>query len=231
MKYEIAIVDDEKIQRAGLVMYLESWASKRGITIQISEFASGEGFVFAMAEKLFDIVILDIEMSGLDGIATAKKIRKTDKRSQIIFVTGYSEYIAFGYDVEALNYLLKPVDEEKFASVLDKAIAKLNKKSHYLTLKNEGEVFLIPLETIRYFEVSGNYTTIHADKDYMIKRTLSTFDAELDDAFIKVSRSYIVALKEIKRVTRKELTLKDGTTIRLPRGAYDKVSRAIIERL
>lgn len=231
MTYKIAIVDDEKIQRDGIKMYLKNWSIKRCVDISVFEFTSGDAFVFKMADELFDVVILDIEMPGIDGIAVALKIRELDRHAQIIFVTGYSEYIAYGYDVEALNYLIKPLDEDKFCNVLDKALEKLAYKSNYLTLKNENEIELVPFDKIRYLEVDGNYTTIHADKDYMVKRTLSTFEEELDTSFIKISRSYIVALKAIRKVTRKELILSDDVSLKMPRGAYERVNRAIIERL
>ena len=87
---------------------------------------------------LLQILLLDIEMGGMDGVTMARKVRQADDAVQIIFITGYSDYIAEGYEVEALNYLMKPVDEEKLFSVLGRAAEKLRKNERTLTLDLGG---------------------------------------------------------------------------------------------
>ena len=109
----IAICDDEQAEIDYLSTLVNQWASRKGVAIQLNEFPSAESFLFAYEGQHTDILLLDIEMGGMDGVTLAKKIRLMNKEVQIIFVTGYMEYIADGYDVEALHYLLKPVSEEK----------------------------------------------------------------------------------------------------------------------
>ena len=94
--------------------------------------ASSEQFLFEQAYDRTQILFLDIEMEKMDGIALAREIRKHNRQMQIIFVTGYMEYIQEGYDVEALHYLLKPVSQEKIDSVLDRAVERL--KTAYAVL-------------------------------------------------------------------------------------------------
>ena len=192
-------------------------------------FASAEDFLFQYAEKSdYDILLLDIEMGSMDGVTMAKTLRKDNDTIQIIFITGYSDYISEGYEVAALHYLMKPVKQEKLFSVLDRAVEKLAKNEKVLNFEMSGEMVRIPIYQIRYAEVFGNYVTIHADDELKIKMSLGELERGLDDQFYRVGRSVIVNLTQISRVTKVEIKLNDGTAISLPRGAYDGVNRAII---
>lgn len=229
MSYKIAICDDSKIDRDYLNSIIKKWLEKNEETALIKEFNSGESFLFDYEDnKDYDILLLDIEMGNIDGVATAKKIRESNDSVQIIFITGYSDYIADGYDVAALNYLMKPVNEEKLFSVLDKAKEKLKKNERILTLEANGLYYRIAIYKIKYVEVLANYLTIHADEDVKIKMTLTSFEKLLDDRFIRIGRSYIVNLTKITRVSKSELRLDDGTILPLARSAYELVNRAII---
>ena len=86
------------------------------------------------------------------------------------------------------------------------------------------------LKEVRYLDVHQNYVTVHARQDYTLKRTLAEFEAELDEQFFRVGRGMILNLKQIRRVTKKEVVLADGTVLPLPRGSYEPLNRAIIER-
>ena len=167
-------------------------------------------------------------MGAMDGVSMAKELRRENDAVQIVFITGYSDYIAEGYEVAALHYLMKPVREEKLCSVLDRAAEKLAKNEKVLYLELSGETVRVPIYQIRYAEVFGNYVTIHAQCDYSAKMTLGKLEEQLDERFYRVGRSAIVNLTQISRVTRTEIRLDDGTGIPLPRGAYEGVNRAII---
>lgn len=159
----------------------------------------------------------------------ARTIRSENETVQIIFITGYSDYIAEGYDVAALHYLLKPVNQEKLFSVLDRACEKIRQNERCLNLEIGGEMVRIPFYEIRYLDVYHNYVTIHAKGEYTVKRSLSEFEKELDQRFARVGRGMIVNLKCIRRVTKTEVHLSDGTVLPLPRGAYEPLNRAIIQ--
>ena len=178
--------------------------------------------------KDYDILLLDIEMGDMDGVAMAKKLREQDDNVQIVFITGYSDYIAEGYEVAALHYLMKPVKKEKILSVLDRAVEKLSKNEKMINMELGGELVRIPIYQIRYVDVLGNYVTVHAAQEYTFKMTLSDLQKELDERFLRVGRSCIVNLTQISRVTKTLIKLSDGTEIPLPRGAFDVVNRAII---
>jgi len=174
-------------------------------------------------------LFLDIEMEKMDGIALAREIRKHNRQMQIIFVTGYMEYIQEGYDVEALHYLLKPVSQEKIDSVLDRAVERLKTADAVLLVESGGEVLRLPLKEIRFIESNRNYNIIHADNDYEVRGTLSELEAKLDEAFVRVGRSYLVNLNYVRRIGKTELILNTGEKLPVPRGSYKKLNEAFIK--
>ncbi len=144
MAYHIAVCDDNPTDSAYVRSLLDFWAKERKISIQAETFPSSEAFLFRYAEdKTFDFLLLDIEMGSMDGVTLAKRVRREDQALQIIFITGYSDYLADGYDVSALHYLLKPVNQEKLSSVLDKGIEKLRQRGRFLNLELSGELVRI----------------------------------------------------------------------------------------
>ena len=229
MNYKIAICDDSDADRQYIAGLVSDWGIHTGSTVQISSFSSAESFLFHYAEKSdYDILLLDIEMENMDGVTMAKKLRLDNDTVQIVFVTGYSDYILEGYEVAALHYLMKPVREDKLFSVLERAATKLSQNEKILNFQIGGEMVRIPIYQIRYADVSGNYVTIHTSDDLTVKMTLGELEKELDDRFLRVSRSVVVNLTQISRVTKTEIKLNDSVSIPLPRGAYESVNRAII---
>ena len=161
-----AICDDRAEDAAFVGKLLTEWSGTRGQEVRWEVFPSAESFLFRYAEdKNFDLLVLDIEMGGMDGVTMARRVRAENTAVQIVFITGYTDYIAEGYDVAALHYLVKPVREEKLFEVLDRAAAKLRSDSRALTLECGGEIFRVPLYEIRYLDVEKNYTTVHAKRD------------------------------------------------------------------
>ena len=228
--YRVAIVDDSTTDAEFVQGILNSWSEQRQTNIQAEAFPSAEAFLFRYAEdKEWDILLLDIEMGAMDGVTMAKRVRQDNEAVQIVFITGYSDYIAEGYEVAALHYLMKPVNREKLLAVLDRALEKRKQEERCLNLASSGEMVRIPFYEIRYLDVHQNYVTVHAKADYTVKRTLGDFEKELDDRFCRVGRAMILNLKYIQRVTKTEVRLSDGTVLPLPRGAYEPLNRAIIQ--
>ena len=146
----------------------------------------------------------------------------------IIFITGYSDYILDGYDVGALNYLMKPLDTEKLFRVLDIALTKIDSNSKSLYISTSEESCRIQLNSISYIDVDRNYIMVHADKTYRVKRTLGSIEDELDGRFLRIGRSALINIEKVLRVTKADVFLNTGEMVPLPRGAYEKVNRAII---
>ena len=230
MAYQVAIIDDSQVDAAFVESILKAWAEDRQVTLRSERFTSAEKFLFRYADdKAWDILLLDIEMGAMDGVTMAKKVRAHNEAVQIVFITGYTDYIAEGYEVAALHYLMKPVNKEKLFAVLDRALEKRKQEERCLNLEAYGEMVRLPFYEIRYLDVHQNYVTVHAKAEYTVKRTLGEFEKELDDRFYRVGRGMILNLKYIQRVTKTEVRLSDGTVLPLPRGAYEPLNRAIIQ--
>ncbi len=230
MNYKIAICDDSDADRQYIENLTKQWAKLSDHTVQTAAFSSAESFLFHYEEQNdYDMLLLDIEMGKMDGVTMAKKLRKDNDTVQIIFITGYSDYILEGYEVAALHYLMKPVSEDKLFSVLERATEKIEKNEKVLHLEIGSEMVRIPIYQIRYADVSGNYVTIHATEDVTIKMTLGELERELDNRFYRAGRSLVVNLTQISRVTKTEIKLLDGIALPLPRGVYEGVNRAIID--
>ena len=222
------LCDDSAAEREYIKALVFEWSKRSGAEISVRECPSAEALLFEYEDNQPDILLLDIEMSGMSGVELAKKLRLENKLMQIIFITAYSDYIAEGYDVAALHYLLKPADSAKLFSVLDRAVEKIADDGRKLLLETPDETVLLPIYEISHIEVIKNYVTVHASRDYTLKKPLKEIEAELDERFIRVGRSYIVNLGFITRVTKTEVYLKGGESVPLPRGGYEKVNRAII---
>jgi len=257
--YRIAVCDDEQADAEYVANFIKKWASDRAVLVHVEMFPSAEAFWFQYEEdRNFDILFLDIEMNavsmgvasgtdvaastdaaadtdaevgghGMNGIELATKIRERDHAVQIVFVTGYMDYIAEGYDVEALHYLLKPVTQERLGSVLDRAVQRVKEREKELCLQTTEGMVRIPTGSIHYLEVQRNYVTIYAEEPYIVKRTLGELEKELDKRFFRTGRSFIVNLLFVKKITKSQVYLKDGTQVPLSRGLYEKINRAVIQ--
>ena len=166
MAYRVAVCDDSSEDARYVAGMVHAWASSRDAALQVERFPSAEAFLFHYAgDQSYDMLLLDIEMGGMNGVELARRIRRENEIIQIIFITGYSDYIAEGYDVAALHYLMKPLKEEKLFSVLDRAAEKMRSNERVLTLNLPGEICRVPLYQIRYLDVRLNYVTVHARED------------------------------------------------------------------
>ena len=233
MKIRVAVCDDERSQTEYLTAKLSEWAALNDHLCDVFSFPSAEAFLFAYGEnKLFDVLLLDIEMKEMNGVELARRIREENETVQIIFITGYSDYMSQGYDVGALHYLLKPISKEKLFQVLDRAAANLRKAEKRLTVSVNRQTEYIPLSKIVYLEAQMNYTVVYTKTaEYRVKTPLSDLEKKLDDGFFRCQRSFIVNLAEIHTVKRDSVILKNGRSVPISRGMREQIGRAIIERL
>lgn len=229
MKYKIAVCDDDRAQSEYIRSLVASWAADTNTAVSIVSFASAEALLFEDYND-YTVFLLDIELPGISGIELAKTIRAHNETAVIVFITGYADYIAEGYDVSALHYLMKPLDSQKLFAVLDKAVHTLAHSEVCLTVETMGETHRVPLREIRFLEVRGNYVTIHAKEDITIKKTLAELQTQLDDRFARTGRSFLVNVGYIRKITKTDVLLSGGENVPLSRGMYDALNRAVIER-
>lgn len=175
MAVHISVVDDEAAMRKTLAEAITAWANVARVNVRISEYPSAKAFLFAYEEKKgCDILLADIEMDGINGVEMAERVRLEDDSIQIVFITGYPDYMSRGYDVSALHYLLKPLSEEKLSEVLDRAMKNIERKGRRLILSTDEGDWATTLDSILYTESSLHNIRIYAcDGMREVRMTLS----------------------------------------------------------
>lgn len=233
MKLKIAVCDDDELQREYLSEVVSAWTKRNRHLAEIRQYAEPKSFLFDYSEeKDFDILLLDIEMPEMNGIELAKQIRNESTTVQIIFITGYYEYFSDGFDVSALHYLLKPVDEGKLCPVLDRAAGNLASRQRGVLIDGPEFSVKVALADILYVESENVHIIVHTvSGNYRTRMALSSFSKQLDETFFKVHRSYVVNLKYIKKITRADIAMANGDLVPISRGLYGEVHAALIKYL
>ena len=233
---KIAICDDETNIRA----YLSSLIGAQSCPCEIVEYASAGDFLADHRE--IDLLFLDIELapfgSGLDGMALARKIREQTTGTQpvIIFVTGYERYVFDAFDVGAFQYLLKPVDEEKFAQVFFRAVAQIGtareKPGRVLTLQSANTSKTVPLDSIYYIESSNHKVELHLkDGEFACYAKIGDLELELQDQFFRIHKGYLVNLSYVAGYSKTEVTLTNGERLLLSKYKYQDFVKAYLHFL
>ena len=230
MTYRIAIVDDNQVDAEYVHSILNTWFQERQAGVQVQRFTSAESFLFRYAEdKEWDILLLDIEMGAMDGVSLAKKIRQDNETVQIVFITGFADYISEGYEVSALHYLMKPVKQEKMFAVLDRAVAATQKTERVILLPVGGEMLRLPVGQVQYVEAFSHTVAIVTDADMIhVKMSITEIEKMLGDDFARCHRSYLVGLRHIARLSKTAVILDNGKTLPLSRSAAASVHKAFI---
>ena len=221
-----AICDDDSRQISALKAMLKEWDSR----LNIAEYTSAEQFLFAYADKPCDLLLLDIEMGDMNGMELARRLRSKGDTLPIIFITGYSEFMQDGYDVEALHYLLKPVDKDKLFAVLDR-YASRSSISRRAVFPCGDESVCLNTDDILYFEAFGKKTqiTLNDGKEILCSCGLSAAAEKAAGGFVYCHRSYVVNIGYIRSISKTEVTLDSGRKLPLSRRLYDSVNRAFID--
>ena len=225
----IAVCDDEIIECAGMAEKIRGTLEEMKVPCFLRQFNSGEELL--QSEENFDIVFLDIMMDGLDGMKTAKRIRKKASCRLLVFISASREYVFDAYDVEAFWYLVKPVETAKLKQVLKKALLKTEAASPDFILVNKGrQKQKIFLRDILYFEIMGRLIDIHKTggiSDYYGK--ISILEEELrEKGFFRCHKSYLVHLKYVKAYNRQEAVLDNGEKIPISKRRYEEFCKALL---
>lgn len=233
MRLKIGICDDDADQRNYLAERVRIWAGGNRHLIELEQYPGAKEFLFSYEEsKDFDILLLDVEMPEVSGIELAKQVRSENTAVQIVFITGYYEYFSDGFDVSALHYLIKPADEAKLYPVLDRAVHNLSCRQRCVLLATGEADIKVPLTDILYAEAENVYVNVHTMQgNYRVRMSLGKFVEQMDETFYKAHRSYVVSLKYISKITRKEITMINGDVVPLSRGVYNEIHTALIRYL
>ena len=230
---KIAICDDEKNIRA----YLSALVKKQGMECEITEYATAGDYFADGVEH--DILFLDIELEGpgqdMDGMRMARQIRGMEDTKQpiIIFITGYEKYVYDAFDVGAFQYLLKPVDEQKFAGVFrraaEQAAAYTGQDKKALMIQYGGTGKTIPLRDIYYMESQNHKIAVHM-KDGVLEyyAKMSDLEEELQGQFCRVHKGYLISLSYVDEYNKTEVTLTNGDKLLISKYKYEDFVKAYL---
>ncbi|MCL2774554.1 MAG: LytTR family DNA-binding domain-containing protein [Oscillospiraceae bacterium] len=230
MKINIAVCDDEHRYAEYIRILVNKWANENDIKIKIDMFESAENFKSAWNKnKIYDILLLDIQMGGQNGVELAKELRGTDSKLIIIFITALPDFVNDGYDVFALHYLMKPVNETKLCEVLNRAAKSISKTATAIFVPVGGEQLRISISDIMYIGSLAHFLEVATTKGtFTVKMPIYELEQQIGDSFARCHRSYIVGLRHVDKITKTDVILDDGSAIPLSRRLYDEVNRALI---
>lgn len=205
----IAVVDDDRKVTEKVSEYIHSFCSQNGHHVLVTEFSDGSCLLENYTSE-YDIIFLDIKMKHMDGVETAEQIRKTDPDTILIFLTQTVQYALAGYKVDAMDYMIKPVDYYSFELVFRKALRRLEQnRPRMIVLNVNGNRRVIQLSQLCYVEVYDHYLTYHTiDEDIRMKGTLADAKKELaHNGFFQCSRYMLVNIRYISAVNQKDIVV------------------------
>ncbi len=213
-----AIIDDDRRDRERLRSFIEQYQKDTGTEVKTELFSGGVEFLERFRAD-YDIIFLDIEMPGMDGLETAREIRRTDGSAAILFITNMAQYAIRGYEVNAVDFMVKPVNYYNFADKLKRAIDfSARRKRRYLLLKNGEEIVRIPAAELFYAEKEGNNLIYHVrGGEYRERGSIQGLKGKLDETmFAECMSGCMVNLSYVEKLGR-DTVLVAGQTLPVSR--------------
>ncbi|MDO5378694.1 MAG: LytTR family DNA-binding domain-containing protein [Clostridia bacterium] len=218
--YRVAIVEDEAVWSDALQRMLRTFERENGLTIESTVYTSIETFLATYKER-YDLVFMDIELPGMNGMDGARKLREIDTTVTLIFVTNLAQFAVQGYEVSALDYLVKPVNYNNFSVKMLSALEAIGKAdSKRVAVFGKTEVHSMSIHEILYVEVYGHHLLFHKTDGSSVDAcgSLSTLEEELKDmGFSRCNVCYLLNMKYITKINAQNVTLADGTELQISR--------------
>lgn len=231
----IAVCDDNSLALDRITRLLEEYCSSRHTPLSWRTFFSAGEMVSSMRTEDYDLLLLDILMPGVSGMDAAHAIRTFDRDVKIIFLTSSPDYAVEGFAVNATDYLLKPVNRERFYATMDRLVAESYQVSEHLHIKTASGAAKIPFPALSYVEVKDKVLYFHL-QDGSVRQSrasLAEYEPRLlsQNGFVKVHRSYIVNLLHITELTADSFTTFNGHSVPISRLLYPQVRQAYMDYL
>jgi DNA-binding LytR/AlgR family response regulator len=209
--YKIAIIEDNKEELSNLLKQIEKYQEEKNVIFDVKTFENAYYFIHDYKND-FHIVFMDIDLPGVNGMDTAKKLRELDHNVSLVFVTNLAQYAIKGYEVDALDFIIKPATMESITYVLDKAMKRLSASSSAtFSLKTARGTISLSENEISYVEVFDHNLVYHTTKgEFTVRGKLSDLTDKLDpERFVMCNRSFIVNLRYVSNVTADYLSVGD----------------------
>lgn len=226
--YQIALCDDEEADLDRTEQMLRSYGKEHPeLGFVMERFLNADSLIHRIGEKNYrpDFIFMDIYMSEKSGIDAAKELRAMGNNGKLIFLTTSREHALDAFSVEASQYLVKPVTEEKLFSVLDRFLLEINERNKkYLLLRIEGRIQRVAVGDIVCCEAQGKlqYLYLSNHTQLGLRRTMAEIYEMLASyrEFVRVGAAYIVNLEHVDSLSTQEVQMDSGKKIYLPRGSY-----------
>lgn len=224
--YRIALCDDEEKVLEQMEQFLASyqWEGRRKQKpeYKTERFLNAEALLWKVREEGYspDLLLLDIYMSGKSGVEAAEEMRRLGMGMPIIFLTTSTEHALKAYEVDAIQYLVKPFGQDRFFHAMDSAMGQIGKKDIPLIFKSEGRMWQIQPDDIIYCESQKNYQILYlATEKYRVRMTAGKLWEMLEKfpQFARCGRSYILNMAHILSIEHAEIALNNGFRIFIPR--------------
>lgn len=231
MNLNITILEDNKQDYLLLSESIYKWADDAGHLTHITWINSYEGFNRILPTLNCDIFFSDIELGckeSFTGIDACRKLREAGYSGIIVFLTAFKEYVFEGYDVQAFNYLLKPINQDSLSNCMNKFVNLYSSDFYYYHKGND--VFKIPYYEILYVEKKGHDVIINTANEMYVERTsLNDMLNHLPDFFIRSHKSYIVNINKVSSLRLNELFLLNGKSIPVSRSFLQNIKKKLLE--
>lgn len=214
----IAVVDDDAVFRTQIAGFIDRFKAEHAFEMNITQYEDGKD-ILADYRSDFDIILLDIEMPQMDGMSTAQEIRRQDKDVVLVFVTNMVQYAVQGYSVDALDFILKPVEYETFALKLGRVVSRVKSREGRQILLNAQEgVARLDVRQIFYVEVQNRILHYHTDQGvYRVRGTMQSAEQELGEChFVRCNYWYLVSLRHVSEV-RENMAIVAGDELEISR--------------
>jgi len=212
--YQVAIVEDDNEAAAALTSALERYGSAREEQFSVTHFSAPDEFL--MGEPRFDLIFMDIDMPGLDGMEAAGLLRAYDTETPLIFVTNLAQYALKGYEVDAMDFIVKPVSYGTFAVHMDKAMTRIRHASgETVVIGTKDGTRVASTRDVVYIEVSGHYLTYQlVDGPVRTRQTMSSAIESLPEGqFVRIANSCLANMAHIKAIRGEELQMSNGDVL------------------
>lgn len=218
---KIAICDDEVAVSEVTKSLLQQWAIHQSISLSVQCYENGDDLILAQKSECFDLIFLDVLMPLLNGIDTAKELRRQNQNVPIIFLTSSKEFAFDSYEVKALQYLLKPVSPNQLWSIMDDFMALIKNQKEIFVARTSDGFCKIALEDTNYLEAQNKSVLVFPRNGTSIEiRELFSRCEEvfsLEQGFFRCHRSYIINLNFVNQFTKNSVTMTDGVTLPISR--------------
>lgn len=225
----LAVCDDNKEDLDSMLSLLDIWQAEQGVSFQRRAFQSAVELLEFARQERFTLYLMDVMMPGMDGLETAREIRRFDDAADIVFLSTSPGFAYESYGVRALNYLLKPVEQKALFGLLDQIRLREQQNPDALTLKTNTTIVRVPYAQISYVEVIGKHLYFHMTDGNVreVAGSMKNYESLFlpRPEFMRVHRSYIVNMFQIEELSSSGLRTFQGENLPVSRLFYPQIQK------